>query len=156
MQFVLAGALILSAAQAEPGDAGQSPQGDLSWLEGCWSGSGLGGAVSECWMSVPDGRMIGAFQFVNEGELGFSEMLMIGEVEGVSGYHVKHFNPDFTGWEARDEQVSFPLVSVETGRAVFEGLIYERVGETGLRVHLDMQTTQGATRTVVFDMNRTD
>lgn len=61
----LSGLLLCTTAAAdEPADYRA-----LAWREGCWSGEGLGGQISECWMSSPDGRMIGAFQMVSDGEL---------------------------------------------------------------------------------------
>lgn len=154
-----AGIIVASASAQEMGEAdGAAADAGvaLDWLEGCWSGEGLGGQVSECWMSVPDGTMIGAFQLVSDDQLNFSEILMIGEVDGVQGYHVKHFNPDFTGWEARDEAVSFPQLSIEAGRAEFNGLVYELIGEGQLRIALDMHTGDGGIRTVVFELERAD
>jgi hypothetical protein len=148
--FALASAAPIASASADDGEAVDFSA--LSWLEGCWSGEGLGGEVSECWMSTPDGRMTGAFQMVSGGELQFSEMLMLGEAGGVIGYHVKHFNADFTGWEERTEQVSFPHVSLSEDRAEFEGLIYA-LGEDGtLTVQLDMHTSDGGVSVVEFSM----
>lgn len=141
-------AMIGSPALAQPGVPG--------WLEGCWTGSGLGGEITECWMSSPDGRMVGAFQHVADGALNFSEILMIGEVDGIQGYHVKHFNADFTGWEARDEAVSFAFVEAQARRVVFEGLVYELTGEGQLRIALDMHTGDGGVRTVIFHLERKD
>jgi hypothetical protein len=160
--MILAAAVGLIATSASAQEMGEADGAAadagvaLDWLEGCWTGEGLGGQVTECWMSVPDGTMIGAFQHVADGRLNFSEILMIGKVGGVQGYHVKHFNPDFTGWEARDEAVSLPQESVEAGRAEFNGLVYELTGEGQLRIALDMHTGDGGVRTVVFELERMD
>lgn len=147
----LSGLLLSSTAMADD----HADFRALAWLEGCWAGEGLGGEVSECWMSTWEGRMLGAFQMVSGGELQFSEMLMLGEAGGVSGYHVKHFNADFTGWEARDEQVSFPLVALGENRADFEGLSYVLDTDGMLTVSLAMRQADGSSATVEFHMRRT-
>lgn len=126
----------------------------LAWLEGCWEGEGLGGQVSECWMSTGDGRMTGAFQMVSDGELQFSEMLMLGEVDGVAGYHVKHFDPDFTGWEEKDDQVSFAFIQARGTRAEFDGLTYELDADGVLTVSLRFAQGDGTTSIARFHMRR--
>lgn len=80
---------------------------------------------------------------------------MLGEAGGVSGYHVKHFNADFSGWEERDEQVSFALVALGENRADFEGLAYVLGTDGVLTVQLDMGRADGSVSTVEFRLRRT-
>jgi hypothetical protein len=147
--FALAGAV-----NAQDGEA--TDFSAAAWLEGCWSGEGLGGEVSECWMSTPDGRMTGAFQMVSGGELQFSEMLMLGEAGGIVGYHVKHFSADFGGWEASDEQVSFQLIELGARTAAFEGLVYQLDADGVLTVSLDMHQSDGGVSVVEFSLRRVE
>lgn len=124
----------------------------LAWLEGCWSGEGLGGVITECWMSSPDGNMVGTFQIVEDGQLQFFEALLLGEVDGVAGYHVKHYDADFGPWEAADEVVSFAFVSSRGTQAEFEGLTYDMDSDGVLHVELSF-ANGGVAR---FDLRRVD
>jgi hypothetical protein len=126
----------------------------LAWMEGCWSGPGFEGEMSECWMRTASGELVGAFQYSAHGELQFSEMLMIGTAGGRFGYHVKHFNRDFTGWETQNEQVTFPFEAADGGRMEFGGLVLERDGDDAFRAYLDMRGSDGTVRTVEFHFQR--
>lgn len=55
---------------------------DLSWLQGYWVGSGLGGQVDELWLPPMDNSMIGTFRLVMDSTLIFSEYFVIEELEG--------------------------------------------------------------------------
>jgi len=124
------------------------------WLEGCWAGEGLGGEVQECWMWSPDGRFTGAFQFVLEGRLVFSEMLALAPFEDGLAYRVKHFSPGFDQWESDEgKYVSFPLLELGENYLQFEGLRYELVGEI-LEIDLDMHQSDGSIETMEFSMRR--
>ncbi|WP_300555318.1 DUF6265 family protein [Maricaulis sp.] len=149
-RFLMAG---LCAAALGP--AAQADRDDLSWLEGCWRGEGLGGVVSECWMAGSGGLMIGSFMLESGGELAFSEHLLIGEAGGVDGYHVKHFTSELVGWDSREEYVTFPLVGYSPGRAEWEGLIYEQSEDGALTISLDMRQEDGSVSTIVFTLSRT-
>lgn len=127
----------------------------LDWLEGCWAGPGFDGEMSECWMRTASGELVGAFQYSADGALQFSEMLMIGHnPHGDFGYHVKHFNRDFTGWEENGEQVTFEFLALEGRRVVFSGLVLEPDGEDAMRAFLDMRSDEGVVNTVEFHFER--
>jgi hypothetical protein len=111
----------------------------LSWLTGCWQGTGLGGEVDECWVRSPDGRFTGVFQMTKNGQQQFSEILMIAELDGKLGYRVKHFDPSFSQWES-DQWVGpvFPFVKMGENYIQFDGLRYELI-EGACHVTLDMK-----------------
>ncbi|MDX1384275.1 MAG: DUF6265 family protein, partial [Thermoanaerobaculia bacterium] len=58
-----------------------------------------------------------------------------------------------TGWEEKDDFVSFRLVKVEEGVAYFHGLTYRRVGDDQLRIFLAMRQG-GELREVDFSLRR--
>lgn len=102
---------------------------DLHWMVGYWSGSGFGGACEEVWMPAVDGQMIGTFRFWMEGELVFTEFMnLIQDGESVS-MKLKHFNPDLTGWEEKEEWTTFKLIEVRENKVWFDGLTIERIGD---------------------------
>jgi hypothetical protein len=131
-----ASALLIAAAagQAEEpletrlGNQGaEAPRARLDqveWLVGRWRGEGIGGAPAlENW-DPPQGRtMLGTFvQLDEEGEIRFTELMYLREVEGSLELALKHFNPDLTSWEEKEEVERFALVAIEPCAAFFEGL----------------------------------
>ncbi|OOG78098.1 DUF6265 family protein [Algoriphagus sp. A40] len=116
--------------QLEPDQSpGKGKVEDLAWLVGFWSGSGLGGECEEVWMPAKDGHMIGTFRFWNEGKLVFSEFMNIVQEGDTFSMKLKHFNPDLTGLEDKEEWTTFRLVEVGENTVWFHGLTLERKGD---------------------------
>jgi hypothetical protein len=111
----------------------------LSWLQGCWKGTGLGGEVEECWVQSPDNKYTSVFQMSKDGQQQFSEIVMIAMFDGKLGMRVKHFDPSLIQW-ASDELVGHTFAFVEIGENYiqFEGLRYELIDDV-CHVTLDMK-----------------
>ena len=112
-------------------------QTDFSWLEGSWRGPGFGGIMEEFWSS-PDqnGNMIGMFRHSNEdGTINFMEFWQLTK----NGLKLKHFNPDMTGWEEKQDFIDFKFVNSEKNKLVLEGLIYELSDKGTLKISLEMK-----------------
>ena len=111
----------------------------LSWLTGCWKGTGLGGEVEECWVRAPDGKYTSVFQMTKDGQLQFTEIVMINEFDGTLGMRVKHFDAAFEQWQS-DNGVgpTFPFVEIGENFIQFDGLRYE-LTDNILHVTLDMK-----------------
>ena len=111
----------------------------LSWLTGCWKGTGLGGEVEECWVRSADNVFTGVFQLTKNGKQQFSEIVMIAEFEGKLGMRVKHFDTSFRQWDS-DQGVgpTFPFVEMGENFVQFEGLRYELIDGV-CHVTLDMK-----------------
>ncbi|MCH9648933.1 MAG: hypothetical protein K0U98_11895 [Deltaproteobacteria bacterium] len=109
--------------------------GDVAWLTGYWRGPGLGGECEEIWSHPLDGRMFGTFVLAQEGKVAFSEAMVLVEEEESLVLKVKHFDPNFIGWEEKDGFVRFPLVHLEENVAYFSGLTLRRSGDS-LTIHL--------------------
>jgi len=122
---------------ANPADKPQLEQ--LSWLTGCWNGTGLGGEVEECWVRSPDGKYTSVFQMMKDGQLQFTEIVMINEFDGTLGMRVKHFDAAFEQWES-DNGVgpTFHFVKMGERFIQFDGLRYELIDDV-LHVTLDMK-----------------
>ena len=127
---------------------------DFNFLAGYWEGAGFGGQSEEMWMPAKDGRMFGIFKQSFDGELSFTEFMEIIESEDGWELRLKHFNPDFTGWEESTEHVSFPFVSVSENKAVFNGLSYEITAAGKLRIELRLRRGDGSISTEVFEFSR--
>lgn len=120
-------------------DSGVQPTATIdrvAWLAGSWEGEGFGGTFEEVW-SPPSARtMLGTFKLMHDGRLSMYEIIIIVEEKGSLTLRLKHFNADFSGWEAKDDYISFPLVALTDDAAHFEGLTYSRGGPDRLDVYL--------------------
>lgn len=111
----------------------------MAWLIGYWKGEGLGGICDEIWMTPADGSMAGVFRLVNGGQIRFSEYMVIAETEGSLVLKLKHFSRDLTPWEEKDKWIEFRLIRAEGQTAWFDGLTYQRSGDT-LLIRLLMES----------------
>lgn len=127
---------------------------DFAFLSGYWVGTGMGGDSEEVWMPPVDGRMLGIFKQSSDGELIFSEYMEIVAVENSFVLRLKHFNPDFSGWEEKDDYLTFPFREVEKDKAVFGGLSYELTAPNELRIELQMRGSDGSSSVEVFEFTR--
>ncbi|HYD43651.1 MAG TPA: DUF6265 family protein [Phenylobacterium sp.] len=138
------------AAQAQ---APKATIADAALLVGLWEGEGFGGKVQEGWSAPLAGRMVGHFSAVSaSGEPMFHQSLIIEEHEGSLRMRLKHFHPDFRGWEAQEQTVDFALVSAAPGRITFGPAAFTREGEAlVLRLQL---SEKGARREEVLRYRR--
>jgi hypothetical protein len=134
---------------------------DTSWtdvtprLEGCWEGEGLGGQVSECWLIADDGRADGMFLMRKNDKPNFAEILTIDDFGDGPEMRLKHVFGDMTGWEEKDDYVSFKLVSADADTLTFKGLVLIFDGDDKLRTELKMTMKNGETRLMPFSFRRT-
>lgn len=142
--------LSISAHAAESGPT----IADFEFLVGYWEGSGFGGQSEEIWMPPRDGRMFGIFKQSSAAELQFTEFIEISREADTFVVRLRHFNSDFTAWEDKQEYVTFPLISVDTNKATFEGLSYELIAEDQLRITLVLHSSDGSQRTEFFNLQR--
>lgn len=92
----------------DEGKAGESASiADISWLAGSWSGTGLGGISEEIWSLPSGGVMMGAYRLFKDGKPVVYEMMLLLETEGTIVLRLKHFQPNFVGWEEKDKSVDF-------------------------------------------------
>lgn len=123
---------------------------DYAWLVGSWTGDGFGGISHETWAEPVDGTMMGMYRHIDaEGELVFYEFLLLDE----TGLRLKHFNPDLTGWEEKDDMTTFEMISFTADKIELKGLTFERTSDTEMVISLRM-TQGGESRTEVFNMRR--
>ena len=144
---------ILLAAAAVAFAQGASPPAkiaDVAWLQGYWTGEGLGGALEEAWMPPRSGVMLGVFRLVKgdgtRASGSFQEILAIEEFEGSLRLVIKHFHPDWVGWEEKDQALKLRLTRIAAQEAVFGGVALRRVDDR-LEVELVIKQKDGTTRT---------
>ena len=125
-------------------------------MTGHWIGDGFGGVSEEIWSEPKDGVIIGLYRHLDKGKNNFYEFITISEnEEGGVNFRLKHFNPDMTAWEDKEDFVDFPFVSVEPGKAIFKGLVYELEDEKTLKVRLKLRNKEKSWEEV-FTFRRSD
>lgn len=128
--------------------------GDADWLVGTWRGEGFGGTVEEVWLPAAHGQMIGTFRHYRDDDAGFSEIMALGAVDGQTLLRVKHFNPDFTGWETQDESVDFRFVEADVRTLRFRGLTLTSPSSDRLEIYLAMRGSDGEVREELLSYRR--
>ena len=156
--MILCFTLLVSASGAQDPASSTRPPAtptidDFAWMAGHWQGEVMGGTFEETWNPPLGNSMIGMFKLVKDGEIAFTELVMISEVEGEFTMRVKHFDRNFVGWETKDKFVEFPLVSVSDAVAEFRGLKVERVGADQLQTTVLIQEGD-AVEAVTFAASR--
>lgn len=101
-------------------------------------------------MPPANGRMFGIFSQYNDSELVFTEFMEITQEDGEFLLRLKHFNPDFPGWEEKTDYVTFKLESVSDNTAAFSGLSYQVNDQHELTISLRMRQGDGSITTEQF------
>ncbi|TRD11441.1 hypothetical protein FGU71_05930 [Erythrobacter insulae] len=120
--------LLAEKSESRIGDEGfESPAAtldQLDWLVGQWAGDGIQGAPAmESWLPETGGTMVGTFvQETSGGAIMFTEHMYLMEEGGSLVLRLKHFNADLTGWEEKDDMLTFRLVAIEPCAAYFNAL----------------------------------
>lgn len=128
--------------------------GDLAWLAGRWQGTGLGGTAEEIWSAPAGGSMMGVFRLIQDDAVVFYEIMTI-RAEGESlAMVLKHFDADLTGWEEREEVVSFPLLRIGPSEAHFEGLTLRTPSPDRMEVFVVVHGRDGSLREEAFHYTR--
>lgn len=127
---------------------------DVAWLAGHWVGPALGGEAEEIWSPPRGGSMMGMYRLVKGGKPVFYELMTLVEEGDSLTLRLKHFNPDLTGWEEKQDSVAFPLVALGQGVVHFDGMSLRPEGGGGLTVYLAIRGKDGAMREETFTYAR--
>ncbi len=108
----------------------------LAFLSGKWISENSGEIQEENWSSISGDSMIGSFRIVHGGKPVFYEFWVV-EVENERPVlKLKHFDPDFTGWEEKNASTRMPLISSAENDALFA----EQDGSVSLHYHRTADT----------------
>jgi len=132
---------------------GQSKVDQLNWMVGNWAAEKWGGIAEEYWTTSSGNSIIGMFRLVVDDELQFTEHFILCEEEGKPLLKLRHFNADFTGWEEKDEYLTFPFVEMGERFLQLDGIRYELLDSDQLRVTLKIMN-KGVEKTEEFLFNR--
>lgn len=118
---------------------------DLAWLAGTWRGQAFGGEIEETWSVPAGGAMVGYFRLVAKGKPVFYEIMTLLEAEGSVEMRLKHVNADMTGWEEKNDFVTFRFVKQDASGVYFEGLTFRRPSPDVIEAYLAIENRADGT-----------
>jgi hypothetical protein len=109
---------------------------DVAWIAGSWKGDALGGSFEEVWNPPSAGSMVGMFKLLRDGRVSFYELMLFLEDEGSLSLKVRHFDPDFTAWEDKREDLTMRFVKAEENAVHFNGISFYRISDDEMHAWL--------------------
>ena len=116
---------------------------DVAWLAGSWEGEVFGATFEEVFNPPSAGSIVAMFKLMRDGEVSFYELILIVEEEGSLSFKVKHFNPDFSAWEEKEDYLNFRFVKAEENAVHFSGFSIYRINEDLMHGYLVMRNEDG-------------
>lgn len=126
----------------------------LSWWNGHWVGTGLGGDCEMTWDPPAGGTITGLFKFMKEGKPVFYEFILLSNDENGTSLKLKHFNPDLSGWEEKEDFIAFEFVSADETSISFEGLSYHKISDCEMEARLKIKSKEGSIREETFSYRK--
>jgi hypothetical protein len=111
----------------------------VSWLVGSWAGEAFGKPFEEVWNPPSAGSMVGMYKLLDGDQVSFYELMLLVEEEGSLSLKVKHFNPDFSAWEEKEEYVDFRFIKREVNAVHFSGLSFYRISDDEIHAYLVLE-----------------
>lgn len=149
LSFILIGFFFSASTNIKHDTAPRFDIKNYTWLAGAWEGEIFGGDFEETWELPVDGTMMGMFRHSKDDKIVFYEFLLLDE----HGMRLKHFNPDLTGWETKEDMVTFEMISFTKDKLEMKGLVFERKSDNELEVSLRLRQGEEV-YTEVFTMRR--
>ena len=113
---------------------------DAAFLVGRWvPGPRSAKRMEESWSAPTGGSMVGTFKLFDGDEPAMYEIMLLTVEDGTLSLKVKHFNPDFTAWEDKEDYVNFRLVAKADGELHFGGLSFYRRSDDRLDGYIVMR-----------------
>ncbi len=130
---------------------------DFTWLVGSWSGPLDGHAQEAHTFPAAAGQQPGfARAWTADGQLLFSEINQLVEVDGTVEFRVKHFGADFHGWEARDDYARHRLLAREGDTWFFDGITLRHDGPDQHTVAVRVTAPDGSESITVVTQQRSN
>ncbi len=120
---------------------------DVAWLVGAWRGEvvddafsrAFGDTFEEVWNPPSAGTMVGMFKLLRDGEIAFYELMILVEEAGSLSLKVRHFSPDFSAWEDKDDYADFPFVMADEHALHLSGFSFYRIDDDTVHAYLAMR-----------------
>ncbi len=129
---------------------------NLKWLAGRWEGEAFGGQFEEVWSPATAGSMCGTFKLMVNDAVSFYEIFTITFDSAGPVLRLKHFNADLTGWEEKDEVITFPFVGGDANELRFDGLVYRKTSDNTMQILLKTKDSEGTVTENVIDCTKTN
>ncbi len=155
ISFTLA-ILTVTSFYAQTPEALEPKLENIAWIAGTWKGEAFGGIIEEIWSEPSGGSMMATFKLINDDKVSFYEIEIIREIENTLILQLKHFDGELKGWETKDETVDFPLKYLTTTKAVFEGMTFEKIGDTKMNIFVDITNEAGEAEVVEFNYEKVE
>ena len=127
----------------------------MAWLKGFWTGEGYGGQVETLMGPPKAGVMLGYFRhFRADGKPNWYELCAIEEHEGSLRFVIKHFHPNWIGWEEKDFAMQARLARLSKDEAVFGNMTIRRTGKDTVEMELLIAGKEGVSRKEVLRLKR--
>jgi len=154
--FLVASAALAQQKDAAPNVAPVPAKIDAAaWLKGYWTGEGYGGQVETLIGPPKAGVMLGYFRHMRaDGKPGFYELSAIEEFEGTLRFVIKHFHPNWIGWEEKDHALQAKLTRIAKDELVFGPMTIRRTGKDTMTMELQIAGKDGASRTETIRLKR--
>ncbi len=131
---------------------------DMTWLEGEWVGTGIGGnPAGESFSFAGDRQMIGHFwQLDAGGDVDFYEVITITRDGDSLMMRLKHFAADLSGWEDKSAEsaLNFPLLERGERRWVFGPATFTKPSDDTLEVSVVVRGSDGKLNSLDFSYRR--
>ena len=108
----------------------------VDWFAGSWAGEAFGGIFEEVWNPPSHGSMVGMFKLMSDEGVTFYELMLFVEEEGSLSFKVRHFDPDFTAWEGKEDVPVSHFVKAEENAVHFDGISFYRVSDDEVHAYL--------------------
>jgi len=128
-------------AEGEPRPA--ATLDDAAWLVGSWTGTAFGQRFEEIWSAPSAGSMVGMFKLFEGDDVSFYELMLMTIEDGSLSLKVKHFNPDFSAWEDKEDHVNFRLVKFSADELHFSGISFYRRSDDHVDGYIVMKSKDG-------------
>jgi hypothetical protein len=118
---------------------------DARFLVGSWTGTAFGQRIEETWNPPSAGSMVGMFKVFSGDEVEFYELLLMTVEDGTLSLKVKHFNPDFSAWEEKEDYVNFQLVKFNDDELHFGGISFYKRSDDRVDGYIVMRNGEEVT-----------
>ncbi len=88
--------------------------------------------------------------------VSFYELMLFVEEAGSLSFKVRHFNPDFTAWESKEEVPVLPFIKSGESSVHFDGISFYRISDNEVHAYLVFRKGDGLIERKLVYRRQTD
>lgn len=92
----------------------------IQWMAGAWVGTIDGDRIEEHWSLLEGDALMGMFRWLKGETVYLYEFMLISKSELGVTLQIKHFRPDFVGWEEKEDAITFYFQTLEDSTITFD------------------------------------